>query len=169
MRSTNQPVSSGGGAWSVSLSFGDSARRSSISDRRIVAKTIAADVERSVQILGRLLEPDNFAEHADKELYWLTSEFDPLCEHATEFLVDIYRAAFGNPPPSRDEVTNLGDSRILSLTSNRQQDYEMILYRLAKKFPDFVARQPVNAAKALIATVEGHVALNPDSPDGLPF
>ncbi len=124
-----------------------------------VAKSIAADVPGSVQTLGRLLEKDHFNKYADKEFFWLVHQDETLLEHAPEFLVRVYGAIFGTAAPSRNEISNMGDSRILSFTSTRSQDYEMVQYKLAEMFQNFVERHPSLATEALILAVEGHVAL----------
>jgi hypothetical protein len=56
----------------------------------------------------------------------------------------------------RDEVTGIGGSRIIGLTSTRKQDLEMARYSTGEKFPAFLAASPETALQFLIAVIDGH-------------
>lgn len=133
-------------------------------DRYIVAPlieavvvTINGDINASVELLRQILAPDHFAEHAHEELFWLTKNVSFLIKYTPQFLVDVYAAAFGTPPPETNQETSIGGSRILALKSNRQQDYQLSLHQLAEEFDDFATEQPRLAIEALILSIEGYV------------
>lgn len=52
----------------------------------------------------------------------------------------------------------MGESRILSLTSNARQDYGMALYSLSEYFPDFLEHHPVEAVEAFVGAVEAYIS-----------
>lgn len=56
----------------------------------------------------------------------------------------------------RDEVTSIGDSNILGLTSTRQQDLEMARFGTGQAFPSFLTAAPEEACRFLLATIERH-------------
>ena len=52
---------------------------------------------------------------------------ETLAKHDLSLIVDIFRAAYGYEDEARSAKTKISDSRILSFTSNRQQDYQQAL------------------------------------------
>ena len=56
----------------------------------------------------------------------------------------------------RDEVTLIGNSNIIGLTSTRQQDLEMARFGTAQAFPAFLTAAPEAALRFFLAIVDGH-------------
>jgi hypothetical protein len=56
----------------------------------------------------------------------------------------------------RDEVTSIGSSRIIGLTSTRRQDLEMARYSTAERFAAFLAASPEAALRFLLAVIDKH-------------
>jgi hypothetical protein len=72
------------------------------------------------------------------------------------FVVDIFRVSFGREELS-EESSEIGTGRIMPLISTRRQDWESARFQLAEMYPEFLREAPRDAARALIATVEGYV------------
>jgi hypothetical protein len=51
----------------------------------------------------------------------------------------------------------MSPSRILRLSGNRRQDYDMARYELATVYPKFLEAQAERATRVLISVVEAHV------------
>jgi hypothetical protein len=69
----------------------------------------------------------------------------------------------------RDEVTAIGNSRIVGLTSTRRQDLEMARYSTGAAFPAFLAASPEAALRFLLAVIDKHAPPNePARTDGQP-
>lgn len=68
---------------------------------------------------------------------------------------DIYRAAFGYSETS-DAPTPMRRG-VLSLTSNRRQDYQMGLWQLVQSYPEFLRAAPQEAVVAMNAALESYV------------
>jgi hypothetical protein len=118
-----------------------------------VARTFASAPAESVDSLSQLLSLDHVSAHGHEELSWLAREFKHLLVHipaSSGVIRDTYRAGYCTPLPSRDEKTNVSRSRILSLTSNRLQDFEHAQWELFEQFPRFFDADPENATDALI-------------------
>jgi hypothetical protein len=56
----------------------------------------------------------------------------------------------------RDEVTSIGNSNILGLTSTRQQELEMARFGTGQAFPAFLAAAPEAALRFFLAVVDRH-------------
>ena len=121
-----------------------------------VSRTVGTDVEGSSGLLRRALEPEHLAQYGSEELRRLAVAVPSLTPHDPSLVRDIYRAAFGYSETS-DEPTPIRRG-VLSLTSNRRQDYELALYGLVRAYPGFLRAAPQEAVEAMNAALEWHVA-----------
>ena len=122
-----------------------------------VLRTYSSAREASERLLRRLLDEARIVEHGHRELFWLANGFKLLADANTQLAADFLSAAFSSPLPSRDEKTSLGNSRILSLTSNKRQDFEGVLYQLQSHLPWFLEKDPEVAGRALRLLVTARV------------
>lgn len=99
--------------------------------------------------LRRLLVPDRVAARGHKELFWLASNFRKLAVQDAQLAADFLISAYLTPLPSADETTSIGSSRIMSLTSNKRQDFQGVLHMLHKCIGWFLLSAPNVAGKAL--------------------
>ncbi len=130
---------------------------------RFVCQTFATNVVASAALLRQAIEPDHLAQHGSEELRILADAVASLTPHDPGFVRDIYRASFGYSETS-DAPTALRRG-VLSLTSNRRQDYQSALYRLVESFPAFLRAAPEEAVGAMNVAVECHVTRRPPLPD----
>lgn len=121
-----------------------------------VAKTFESSRPESAALLRRTFEPENLRSHGFEEMPWLARQVHRLMPLDPELVEDIYVATFGFRERS-DAPTAMSPSRILRLSGNRRQDYDMARYELAERFPEFLDAQPERATHVLIAAVEAHV------------
>ena len=82
---------------------------------------------------------------AGPEIEYLTSQ----TERSAALIRAIYKAGYCTPLPSHDEKTNISGSRILSLTSNRRQDFEHAQWELFEKFTRFFNADPSGSDRNL--------------------
>lgn len=122
-----------------------------------VCKTLAASPEESVRLLDRILAPGRLAYHGFEELPVLTRELEGIMKYDSAFVERVYQAALTYSEES-DEATAIGDSALVSLRSNRRQDYELALYSLGELFPKFMKAAPVEATGAVIQAVKSRIA-----------
>lgn len=122
-----------------------------------VANTYASDPTASRALLERVFEPARFDLHAHQEVPWLADGIKGIAPLDPEFAGFIYRQTFAREVTST-APTPMGDSQILSLTSNARQDYQMARHRLKEYFPRFLAEHPDAAAEAMLTALEGYVA-----------
>lgn len=99
--------------------------------------------------LRRLLDPDRVMSRGHKELFWLANDFRKLAAQDAQLAADFLLSAYLTPLPSADETTSIGSSRIMSLTSNKRQDFQGILHMLQKSIGWFLLSEPSVAGKAL--------------------
>ena len=138
------------------------------------AKTIASDVPATSRILRRLIEPAHLAEFGHEELRWLASQVRILAQHDLPLVVDIYQAAYAYQDERSDEKTNISNSAILSLTSNRRQDYQSAWYQLQEAAPQLLKEHPVEGARAIARAMGGfverkHRSAADETPKAQPF
>jgi len=122
-----------------------------------VCRTFEGDPVGSATLIRHCLDLEHLLQYGFQEMPWLAQEVKRLIPLDLILVADIYRAAFGYQDTSR-EPTPMGQSQILSMISNRQQDYGMALYELAKVFPTFLELAPEIATSTLIAVIEAYVA-----------
>ena len=127
-----------------------------------VCVTFAGAPGPSADLLRRSLEPAHLARFGYEELPRLCRRLEHPLAIDPAFVVEVYTAAFGYVEKSTDEV-RLGHSRILSLRSNKRQDYHLALSHLTKLFPQFLEQSPEHATRALARSVAAHRALKADS------
>ncbi len=127
-----------------------------ISAIRAVSRTFSSDPTQSSELLRKCLEEKHIGEYGYEEIPCLANEISWLFSDDPEFVGDIYQAAFRHEEKSEDP-TSMGDSQIIPLRSNREQDYGMAHYSLAQTFPKFLEIAPVSATRALIGVIEAHV------------
>jgi hypothetical protein len=97
------------------------------------------------------------AAYGFEEMHWVARDVDEIAAHDPELVSDIYAAVFGHDEPST-EKTDMGGSRILSLTSNRRQDYDGAKWQLGQSFPRFVQGAPVAAARAMARITDAYAS-----------
>lgn len=127
-----------------------------------VSRTFGAAPGESADVLLQLLAHDHVLVHGHEELSWIAREFSHLFANvplASGVIRETYKAGYCTPLPSRDEKTSLGGSRILSLTSNRRQDFEHSRWELTEEFPNFFDADPNTATESLIELVQCHTDL----------
>jgi hypothetical protein len=90
------------------------------------------------------------------EIPWLAHEITYIIDADPALALDIYRAAFAHEEPSQ-EATQMLKSRIMPLTSNRRQDFNMALWELAEKYEYFLQTAPSHATTALTSVLRSYV------------
>ena len=105
--------------------------------------------------------------HGYLDMPTLAREAVRLVAIAPGFVRDVYVAAF-EFNESRSEETSMGSGRIMSLTSNRQQDYSMCRWQLGETFPTFLTHSPEEAIEALVAVLTSQRGRETESASAVP-
>lgn len=117
----------------------------------LVCKTFGTNSGESKKILRKVLKRVGSKAFIINEVYRLCDEMDAIWPHDPNFVVDIYRTVYGYEEKSQEMTAMRGG--ILSLTSNRRQDYEGCYYILDQKFPAFLKQCPTYATRAMVKSV----------------
>ena len=128
-----------------------------------VCRTFESNPADSTSLIKRCLEPGHLSQYGFEEMFWLAREIKQLIRLEPSLCEQIYRAAFSYDEESNEE-TSMTSSRILHLTSNRRQDYEMACYQLAEVFPEFLRSAPENAIRVLITVINNYVIQHHSAP-----
>jgi hypothetical protein len=136
---------------------GDSTRNSWLvtNSLRSVCQTFATDADESSALLRRATQPEHLAQYGYEELPVITRELSTIARVAPDLAAEIYISVFTYREPS-DETTNMSKSQILSLTSNRRQDYDMAKWTLAEFYPTFILQHPVLATTAMLGVIDAY-------------
>jgi hypothetical protein len=123
---------------------------------RSVNSTFRSDSAASAVLLRRSIEPEHLATYGYDEARWLVHDLKEISAYDSEFVADVYIAVFSHHEPST-ESTDISSSRILSLTSNRRQDYQHAKWQLAQDYSSLIRRAPLPATRAMIGVVDAYV------------
>ncbi|WKA29780.1 hypothetical protein [Bradyrhizobium roseum] len=121
-----------------------------------VGKTFAADPSESAALLKQAIEPGHLKDHGYKELRWIAHEIRGIAKGDPGLAIDIYRAAYGYVEVSGD-ATNIGNSAILPLRSNRRQDYEGAWFQLSEAIPALLNDNLEAGVRAVVVGLHGYV------------
>lgn len=161
MNATPEQLKSAGSAARLLLRFAWSRQpRHSllvISGITSVAETIESDVSATTSLLRAMIEPQHLSTFGYEELHWLTGSIAKIIEVDPDFAVEIYQGAYAYEEASADK-TNMGNSAIMPLTSNRRQDYQGAWYQLEKALPIFLELDVERATRAVVRALQGYVA-----------
>lgn len=130
-----------------------------------VVATFETDPLGSRALLNVIFDAPRLAAHGWEDVPALCREIKKLAEAAPDFAAQVYTKTYAGSANS-DVVTQMGESRILSLTSNARQDYSMALYSLSEYFPVFLESHPAEAARAFVGAVEAYIAREHRRHDG---
>ncbi|NTU49991.1 MAG: ATP-binding protein, partial [Desulfobulbaceae bacterium] len=131
----------------------------SVSAIRFVGKSFASDPMASRALLERMLHEPHFSLYADQEATWLAEQILPITRVDPEFTVKIYATLYGHKIDDSEQTWIGGrPSRILPLSSNRRQDYELCHSNLGTAMSEVLAISPYYGTRALIDALIGKVA-----------
>lgn len=131
----------------------------------LIADTFATNSAESQRLLTQIFEPERLASHGWEEVPALCRKIKSIAAVDADFAALIYRETYSFDVTERHE-TRMGDSQILSLTSNASQDYDMARYALDEFVPTFLADHPDAAVAAIVFACDAFVARkHPPSPD----
>jgi hypothetical protein len=131
-----------------------------------VCRTFGADPQESSKALRAAFEPEYARQYGHQDFFYLAQEIPKLLALDPEFVGELYKTAFREFNDSKTTTTLGGPSRIMSLISNVQQDWQGIFYQLAGVYPRFLNTAPITAVESLVAVVESWTAREHSPPSG---
>lgn len=112
-----------------------------------VAMAFESEPEASEPLLREILQEHNLRERGFVDLPLLAQRVDRIWSHAPDLARDIFSTAFSFEETSSAPTPIT--TGVLSMSSNRKQDYEMAHHALAEHFPAFLDVSPSHAIEAL--------------------
>jgi hypothetical protein len=122
----------------------------------LVAKTYSTNHDKSKEALQRIFPLINEPGFEIGYFTNLAEDIKYFVEYDAELVSEVYKTIFGHRETST-EKTQMGASVVMSLISDRRQDFEMCYYRLEKFFPTFMLSSPKLALLTGIEIVNNHV------------
>ena len=117
----------------------------------LVAKTYYTDVEKSRELLNKVLKLTKEKKFPIDFLSKLTEHVDKIWECDPKFVTSVYRTVLTHAEISNED-THWG-GYIISFRSTRRQDYDMCEYELIEHFPKFLQTAPSYATQAAIQSL----------------
>lgn len=123
---------------------------------RFVGKSFASNPRASRALLDRVLRDPHFSQCADREARWLAEQIIPITRVDPQFTIEIYAALYGQTITDTTTSSFGGQhSRIMPLSSNRQQEFNSCRWPLGTKIGQVLALSPEHGTRALIDAVIG--------------
>jgi hypothetical protein len=118
----------------------------------LVARTSATDPVDAADVLAQVVRDVGDPQVSVDYAYRLASELKSVWAPCPEVAASLFRAAFERSESS-DERTHLGGI-VLSLTSTRKQDFDMLRWTLKSAAPAFLRECPDHALPALVDALQ---------------
>jgi hypothetical protein len=122
----------------------------------LVSDTYETDADASRELLQRLFVGDRFAAHAHEDMPALARKAKRLLGYDPDFVAEVYRVVFSKRVIDTS-ATSMGNSQILPLSSNRQQDYNHARWQLSQYVPGLLDTEPELGIRLLTIAAEGLV------------
>ncbi len=122
---------------------------------RLLVRTYCTDPAASRALLRPVLDSGADQPLAIPYLTRLVADIDRIWPCDPEFVASVYVFVLGHIETST-EATPMG-TPVLPMNSNRRQDFEMCIYQLARKYPDFLAADEVSGLTAGIDGLNAYV------------
>lgn len=116
-----------------------------------VCHTMAFDLISSSEIIRRIISEDELRRVGYIQATEVANNIECVWKEDSGLAVEVYKAIFGYTETDRSSTPMGG--LILTMISNRRQDYEMAYYLLSEKFSGFLKDFPVEATQALIHVI----------------
>ncbi|AYM99183.1 hypothetical protein [Chryseobacterium sp. 3008163] len=102
-----------------------------------IIKTLPFNIEKAQKFFNNILSLLNEEDFPIGYFYQLSDNIVLIYNHDNELATSIYKSLYFHTERS-EKGTNLGNGVVLSLRSNRKQDYGMVHYALEEKFKEFL-------------------------------
>ncbi len=123
----------------------------------LVAVTLATDTKESRKLLEQLFERQRLKEYGWENIPALCHQIEDIAVYDPIFTKKIYKETFGFSETEKTK-TRVGNSQILGMTSNAQQDYNMARYALTEYVSKFLVKHQKEAIEAIIVACDDFVA-----------
>ncbi|MGW1506108.1 hypothetical protein ACWCQW_47990 [Streptomyces mirabilis] len=113
-----------------------------------VIQTAASDLASTETLLRRAVESPQLEERGYNDLLSMTSKVSEVLDLLPGLIEDLYVAVLGHTETSSAD-TQMGSGSVLTLVSNRRQDFDAAKYPLTERFPT-VLRSDLPRALAIL-------------------
>lgn len=115
---------------------------------QIIVSTFATEPAASEACLRVLTTADRLAEHGYEEAPSLARDLAQLGPDAADFVADCYVSMLSHHETSSEPTAML--TGVLSMSSNRRQDYDGAVQAIEEAFPAFIAAAPTQGVRVAV-------------------
>ncbi len=121
-----------------------------------ICKTAASNIDSSLAIIRKSIDPIEMSRIGYSGGFQIAFNIDHLWGIAPTLVQEIYEIIFAHEERDDSPSEPMG-GQILSIVSNKRQDFEGIGHCLEEKFSGFLAAAPIEAMHALVKVVDHYV------------
>jgi len=122
----------------------------------MLIKTFKTNQVVSKKYLKQVLDTVGTPNFNIRYVYRLSDGINKIWRYDSDFVAEVYSKIFGHIETS-EEATHMGGI-VVSMTSNRRQDYEGCKYILKQQFPSYLKLFPLRGAKVAISIVSKYIS-----------
>jgi hypothetical protein len=119
-----------------------------------VVRTFETAPLESETLIRGLFEAHRMSVSGHRDLFWLAGEFRRLATRNPRLAADFIVAVFNAELPEAEQTQIGGGGRILSLLSDKRQDFKGVIHYLERNLKWFVIAFPHHAANACRAVID---------------
>jgi hypothetical protein len=117
-----------------------------------ICKTIGSNKAASIAALRRGFDPKEMSKIGYQGGEFIAFNVEHVWNEAPELVVEMFKTIFAHSEMDDSQTEPMG-GQILSITSNKRQDFAGIGHSLAEKFPEFLKDKPIHATEALVVAI----------------
>jgi hypothetical protein len=119
-------------------------------------KVYSEDPATASVALRQLFSPGTLQQTGFADGPWIARHLKLIFDVDPQFVEDFYCSVFSYDETS-DAKTDMGGGQILSMTSNKRQDYRHMWWELGQIFPQFCVDHPASAARIVSVVLNSYV------------
>lgn len=120
---------------------------------RWICKTIESNTEASLEVLNRATDTAKMKEIGYQAGFEVSFHIENVWKSSPAFVTDFYKKIFAHTETDESPSEPMG-GQILSIVSNKRQDFDGIAHCLSEKFPEFLEAAPSEGTRALATVID---------------
>jgi hypothetical protein len=121
-----------------------------------VLQTLSSSPKASTTLIEKILKRIGSAGASSRELFWLANDMNLVIDFSPSLAAGIYETVYGYKENSEKEVS-ISSGSVLNLVTSERQQYEGLFYQLGARFPNFLKKDFVLAARTAVRITNSEV------------
>ncbi len=126
---------------------------SSTTPLKWICQTIESDIEASLEAIDRATDTKKMKEFGYQAGFEVSFYIESLWKVRPAFVTEFYKKIYAHTETDDSPSQPMG-GQILSIVSNKRQDFDGIAHCLSEKFPEFLEAAPSEGTRALATVID---------------